>query len=546
MTLAAGSSLGPYRIVEQVGRGGMATVYKAYHPSLQRFVAIKVLPEFLADDQEFRSRFEQEAVAVARLRHPNILTVYDHGELDGVAYIVTEFVDGGTLADQLGKPLPVDYTAKILGPIASALDYAHSRGVLHRDLKPSNVLMASDGTPILSDFGLALMMTTSNKRLTQSGMILGTPEYMSPEQCEGATMTPAADIYSLGVVAYEMLTGRVPFSAATPAAVLIAQIKNELPPPRKSNPNLSAAVEGALLKALAKDPSERFRNAGDFVHALTAEESIAPIRTAPPPVAASRRRSVTAPAALGFLGSRLVTIVMAIVVLLVAGGGTFLLYQGLYGPVANRSQSASTPTPLAASPSPLAKGQLLYTSKLDGSDIDRFQVGDPAAEKMTFLSNEIQVEVFGGNGSIGGGMKYTNLAQYVTELDFAVKPGSNLTLVWVISSGDPSHGNMQVEVDAGRSSMHVAYFESVPGSNPTPKPSILLSAEYPLTGLQTGRSFTLAALVQPPHYVVYLDRARVFDVTDPRGSPLSVPAFGCYGRGGVLNILGIRIYSTAG
>jgi len=255
---------------------------------------------------------------------------------------------------------------------------------------------------------------------------------------------------------------------------------------------------------------------------------------------------VTAPAALGFLGSRLVTIVMAIVVLLVAGGGTFLLYQGLYGPVANRSQSASTPTPLAASPSPLAKGQLLYTSKLDGSDIDRFQVGDPAAEKMTFLSNEIQVEVFGGNGSIGGGMKYTNLAQYVTELDFAVKPGSNLTLVWVISSGDPSHGNMQVEVDAGRSSMHVAYFESVPGSNPTPKPSILLSAEYPLTGLQTGRSFTLAALVQPPHYVVYLDRARVFDVTDPRGSPLSVPAFGCYGRGGVLNILGIRIYSTAG
>jgi len=258
MTLAAGSSLGPYRIVEQVGRGGMATVYKAYHPSLQRFVAIKVLPEFLADDQEFRSRFEQEAVAVARLRHPNILTVYDHGELDGVAYIVTEFVDGGTLADQLGKPLPVDYTAKILGPIASALDYAHSRGVLHRDLKPSNVLMASDGTPILSDFGLALMMTTSNKRLTQSGMILGTPEYMSPEQCEGATMTPAADIYSLGVVAYEMLTGRVPFSAATPAAVLIAQIKNELPPPRKSNPNLSAAVEGALLKALAKDPSERF------------------------------------------------------------------------------------------------------------------------------------------------------------------------------------------------------------------------------------------------------------------------------------------------
>jgi serine/threonine protein kinase len=538
MALGAGSNLGPYRIVDQVGRGGMATVYKAFQPSLKRFVAIKVLPDFLATDPGFRARFENEAVAVASLRHPNILTVYDHGELDGVAFIVTEFVEGGTLEDQLGKPLPVDHAIQLLGPIASALDYAHARGVLHRDLKPSNILIASDGTPILSDFGLALIMTTSAVRLTQTGTILGTPEYMSPEQCEGDVMTAAADIYSLGVVSYQMLTGRVPFSAATPAAVLIAQIQNKLPPPRQINPHLSTAAETALMKALAKSPADRFHTAAEFVRSLAATHvAVIPANTATPPRVLPRVG--------GFLVTRLVTLVMAIVVLAVVGFGAFLLYQGV-GQIANRSPSAAATATPSSVPSPLAKGQLLYSSKLDGTDVDRFQVGDPAADNVTFSTTGIHVDVFGVNGSVGAGLRHTSLAEYVTEIDFAVTPGSNLTMIWVVRSADTSHGNMQVELDAGHSTMHFAYFEPVLGSNPTPKPSIVLSADYHIAGLLTGDRFTLAALVQPPHYVIYLNGKKVFDVTDTRGSPLGVPAFGCYGQGGVLKVLGLRIYSTAG
>jgi serine/threonine protein kinase len=259
--------VGPYRIVEKVGRGGMATVYKAHQAALARYVAIKVLPEFLATEPGFKERFQQEAVAVAKLRHPNILAVFDYGESDGITYIVNEFVDGGTLSDQLGQPLPVDYVVSTLKPIAGAIDYAHARGILHRDVKPSNILMNMEGTPVLGDFGLAKMLE-GGPGLTQAGMIVGTPEYMSPEQCTGETLGPAADTYALGVVAYQMLTGQLPFKAETPAAVLHAQVNNQLPPPRSINPELTPQVEGALLKALAKAPADRYKSASAMIKAL--------------------------------------------------------------------------------------------------------------------------------------------------------------------------------------------------------------------------------------------------------------------------------------
>jgi serine/threonine protein kinase len=259
--------IGPYRIVEKIGRGGMATVYKAHHAALARYVAIKVLPDFLAAEPGFKERFQQEAVAVAKLRHPNILAVFDYGDVDGTTYIVNEFVDGGTLSDQLGQPLPIDYVVSTLKPIAGAIDYAHARGILHRDVKPSNILMNMEGTPILGDFGLAKMLE-SGPGLTQAGMIVGTPEYMSPEQCTGDVLGPAADLYALGVVAYQMLTGQLPFKAETPAAVLHAQVNNQLPPPRNINPDLSVQVEGALLKALAKAPADRYKSASAMVKAL--------------------------------------------------------------------------------------------------------------------------------------------------------------------------------------------------------------------------------------------------------------------------------------
>ena len=246
----------------------MATVYKAHQAALARYVAIKVLPEFLASEEGFTERFQQEAQAVAKLRHPNILAVFDYGDFEGTAYIVNEFVDGGTLSDQLGSPLPMDYVANSLMPIASALDYAHSRSILHRDIKPTNILMTMDGTPVLGDFGLAKMMERSGPGLTQSGMIVGTPEYMSPEQCSGEKIGPAADIYSLGVVAYQMLTGQLPFTAATPAAVINAQLHNALPPPSSINPELGGEIENALLKGLAKNPADRYKNATTMMKAL--------------------------------------------------------------------------------------------------------------------------------------------------------------------------------------------------------------------------------------------------------------------------------------
>lgn len=267
MALEPGTNLGSYRIVEQAGAGGMATVYKAYQPSLTRFVAIKVLPAHFAHDSEFGQRFQREAINVARLRHPNILTVFDYGDDNGLSYIVTEFVDGGTLADQLGNPLPVDYAVRMLRPVASALDYAHALGVVHRDIKPSNILLWRNGTPTLSDFGLAKMMD-AQPGLTSTAVSMGTPDYMAPEQAAGEEASPSSDLYALGIIVYQMLTGRVPFRAQTPLAVLLAHLNSPLPLPRQVNPALSEDVEAVLLKVLAKVPADRYRTAIELITAL--------------------------------------------------------------------------------------------------------------------------------------------------------------------------------------------------------------------------------------------------------------------------------------
>ena len=192
MSLQPGSALGNYLIVERIGRGGMATVYKAFEPSQNRYVAIKVLPAFFAEDEEVRRRFEHESLAVINLRHPNILTAYEYGEHDGVVFLVSELVDGGSLLEMVGTPRAPALVARVLEPIASALDYAHELGVLHRDVKPANILMRRDGTPVLSDFGLVRLLHGAT-RLTRTGMTVGTPEYMAPEQGASEAAGPAAD-----------------------------------------------------------------------------------------------------------------------------------------------------------------------------------------------------------------------------------------------------------------------------------------------------------------------------------------------------------------
>ena len=268
MTLRQGTMLGPYRIVEQIGRGGMATVYKAHHPALDRLVAIKVLPEFYAEDMAYRERFRQEARAIARLEHPNILNVFDFGEEGGLPYLVTELLEGGTMADVVGAPLDLEDVVRWLRPVANALDYAHAHGILHRDLKPSNILLRADRTPVLGDFGLVKLANTARK-LTASGTVLGTPEYMSPEQSTGESIGPASDLYSLAVVAYEMLTGRVPFQADTPVAVLMSHLNEAVPPTRELKGELSAHVEAVMQRGLDKQPASRYPTAAEFVAALT-------------------------------------------------------------------------------------------------------------------------------------------------------------------------------------------------------------------------------------------------------------------------------------
>jgi serine/threonine protein kinase/DNA-binding beta-propeller fold protein YncE len=270
-----GQNIGPYRVIERLGRGGMATVYKAYQPSLDRYVALKVLPAHLTDEPGFAERFRREARAVAKLEHPHILAVHDYGQEGDLTYIAMRYVEGGTLKALLGKPLDLPVIMHLIGQIAEALDYAHEHGVIHRDVKPSNVLLDRGNWTLLTDFGVARMVE-STQQLTGTGVGVGTPAYMSPEQGQGKKVDRRSDVYSLGVVLYEMLTGRVPFEAETPLAVVWKHVNEPLPLPRSINPEIPEAVERVVLKALAKSPEDRFLVAGKVAGAVKSLEQAGP------------------------------------------------------------------------------------------------------------------------------------------------------------------------------------------------------------------------------------------------------------------------------
>ncbi|GAB4544939.1 MAG: hypothetical protein Kow0063_38830 [Anaerolineae bacterium] len=276
----AGHTLGPYRMVEKLGQGGMATVYKAYEASLDRYVAVKVLPQHFAHDPTFLTRFRREAKAIARLNHPNIVPVYNFGEAGDLAYIAMQYVEGGTLKKLLGQPMPPEQALKLAIQIARALSYAHKRDVIHRDIKPANVLMAEGDWPLLSDFGLARMMGSS-VQLTQTGVGIGTPAYMSPEQGQGLPVDGRSDIYSLGIMLYEMLAGRVPFQADTPLAVVLKHLTAPLPMPREINPHIPESVERIILKATAKEAAHRYQTADEMIVAMEQALADLPVKATP-------------------------------------------------------------------------------------------------------------------------------------------------------------------------------------------------------------------------------------------------------------------------
>jgi tRNA A-37 threonylcarbamoyl transferase component Bud32 len=362
MTEWVGRTLSKVQIQKPLGRGGMAEVFLGRHTTLNRPVAVKILHAHLTDDEELTKRFLAEAQSVAGLRHTNIVQVFDFDVVDGRPFIVMELLEGISLADYLrtlhesGLTLPLNVVSRLIGAIASALDYAHSRGIVHRDIKPANIMLRQGGTPInphlpllpdvepvLTDFGIARL--TAAPTQTATGTVLGTPAYMSPEQIRGDAIDARSDIYSLGVVLYEMLAGQPPFDVdTTPAAILVKHLQEQPPPVPQVDPDVQAVVS----KTMAKDPDDRYQSAADLARDLQGTLSPStPTRVA----AAGRARKPAPPSRRRWIWAA-VAAVLAIGALGVIGAG--LLAFRLLGPRLFASPTR-TPGPFvaaAASPAP--------------------------------------------------------------------------------------------------------------------------------------------------------------------------------------------------
>lgn len=269
MTLNKGDEFAGYQIKTRIGSGGMATVYQAYHERLDRQVAIKIMHDTFVQDGTFLERFQREARIVARLEHPHIVTVYDYDEFEGLPYFVMQYIEGGTLKRRLIKRgITQAQIISLMTMLADALTYAHEKGVLHRDIKPSNILIDERDQPYISDFGLARILQVGDSTISHD-MMLGTPFYISPEQARGErTLTPATDVYSFGVIFYELLAGQAPFIADNAYAIVHEHIYTPPAPPSQINPDLGAQVDDVLLKALAKEPSARYQTATALVDDL--------------------------------------------------------------------------------------------------------------------------------------------------------------------------------------------------------------------------------------------------------------------------------------
>ena len=261
MSFEIGENVGPYRIMGKLGRGGMATVYKAYHANLDRYVALKVLHPAFLEDPNFLARFQREARLVAKLEHPNIVPIYDFADHEEQPYLVMKYIEGETLKAHLNRRrLDSDEIWNVVNAIGAGLGYAHKAGILHRDIKPSNVIVATDGRIYLADFGLARIAQSGESTLS-SDMIMGTPQYISPEQAKGEKdLDNRTDIYSFAVMLYEMVVGQVPFSSDTPFSIIHDHIYSPLPLPHLVNPNVPDEVERVLLKALAKEREDRYES----------------------------------------------------------------------------------------------------------------------------------------------------------------------------------------------------------------------------------------------------------------------------------------------
>lgn len=332
-----------YELTEPLGQGGMAEVWLARDAHLGRSVAIKFLAPHLSEDPEFLVRFFSEAQEVARISHPNVVKVLDFGEYEESPYLVMEAVPGGPLTDKTGEPHEPDWVFEIISGAARAAGAAHALGIVHRDIKPGNILLDEDGVAKLADFGIA--SSGRSERLTATGAAIGSPHYISPEQAAGGDAGPAADVYALGIVLYELLTGVRPFERDNITAVAIAHVEQEPAPPSTHVPELGAAIDALVLKCLAKDPDERFADGAELAAALERFEGADAIRSSTGAVAAGPRWWATRRS---LVGAAIAAAVLAVPVVGVLASGD--------GPVASAGEEARLPNVggllLKKSPSP--------------------------------------------------------------------------------------------------------------------------------------------------------------------------------------------------
>jgi serine/threonine protein kinase len=375
--LVKNRKFGKYEVLQRLGRGGMAEVYRAYHPNLDRYVAIKVLHSFLSDEGEFKARFEKEAQHIAKLRHPNIVQVYDFDfdEDTDSYFMVMELIEGPTLKDYLYDPsnkaqrLPLDEALRITRQSVEALSYAHQRGMIHRDVKPANLMLdeKENNRVVLTDFGIAKLLTGSQN--TMSGGLVGTPAYMSPEQGMGETGDERSDLYSLGVILYQMLTGTLPYDAETPMALILQHMNDPVPSVRAVDPHLPPAVDKVLQKLMAKEPDERYQTAQELINELNRLEK-SPASIDPTTIVLPRVQTPSLPREKEIQESARPRIPVALILLIIGligiGGGVYAVgaSNGIFPQIA--ALMTETPAPSAtptstSTPTPTHTATVTFT-----------------------------------------------------------------------------------------------------------------------------------------------------------------------------------------